>query len=60
MATASLDLDQIVDVREEGGRVVIEPIRANPCDLNALLDRMRPETFPKDVDFGAAEGREIW
>jgi antitoxin MazE len=60
MAAASLDLDQIVDVREEGGRVVIEPVRAEPCDLNALLDQMRPETFPEDMDFGLPQGREIW
>jgi antitoxin MazE len=59
-AAASLDLDQVVDVREEGGRVVIEPIRAEPYDLNALLDRMRPETFPEDIDFGPPGGREIW
>jgi antitoxin MazE len=60
MAAASLDLDQIVDVREEGGRVVIEPLRTETCDLNALLDQMRPETFPEDMDFGPPQGREIW
>ena len=60
MAAASLDLDQVVDVREEGGRVVIEPVKAEPYDLNALLDRMRPETFPEDIDFGPRRGREIW
>jgi antitoxin MazE len=29
MEAASLDLDQAVDVREEGGRIVIEPIKAD-------------------------------
>jgi antitoxin MazE len=60
MAAASVDFDQVVDVYEEGGRVVIEPVRAEPCDLNALLVRMRPETFPEDIDFGPPQGREIW
>jgi antitoxin MazE len=60
MAAASLDLDQVVDVREEGGRVVIEPIKADPCELGALLDQMRPETFPEEADFGPAQGREMW
>jgi antitoxin MazE len=60
MAAASLDLDQVVDVREEGGRVVIEPVRAEPYDLDALLDQMRPETFPEDIDFGPPRGRETW
>ncbi len=60
MAAASFGVDQAVDVREEGGRVVIEPIRAEPYDLDALLDQMRPETFPEDIDFGPPRGGEIW
>lgn len=28
MATASLSVDQAVEVREENGRVVIEPVRS--------------------------------
>jgi antitoxin MazE len=60
MAAASLGVDQAVDVREEGGRVVIEPVKAEPYDLDALLDQMRPETFPEDIDFGPPQGRETW
>lgn len=30
LAAASLGLDEAVDVREEGGRVVIEPIKPKP------------------------------
>jgi antitoxin MazE len=60
MAAASLDLDQVVDVREEDGRVVIEPIKADLYKLDALLDRMRPETFPEETDFGPPQGREMW
>jgi antitoxin component of MazEF toxin-antitoxin module len=33
MAAASLDLDQAVDIREEGVRIVIEPIKADPYEL---------------------------
>jgi antitoxin MazE len=58
--TAALGLDQAVNVREEGGRIVIEPIQAEACDLNTRLDRMRPETFPEDIGFGPPQGREIW
>jgi len=60
MAAASLHIDQQVDVREEDGRVVIEPLRAPVHDLEALLERMKPETFHEEVDFGAPVGREIW
>jgi len=60
MAEMSLELDQAVEVREEGGRIVIEPVRTPGYDLDALLDAMRPETFPEDLDFGAPRGRETW
>lgn len=60
MASASIAVDQLVDVREEGGVIVIEPIRAPVYDLNTLLDRMTPETFPEEVEFGPPIGGEIW
>ena len=60
MAAAALRVDQAVDVREEGGRVVIEPIRAPVYDLDELLSAMTPDTFPDDVDFGAPIGKEVW
>jgi antitoxin MazE len=60
MAAAALDIDQAVDVREENGRVVIEPIRAPVYDLDGLMAKMAPETFPDDLDFGPPMGREIW
>ena len=60
MAAASLRLDQAVDVREEAGRIVIEPVLPLEPDLNALLARMTPDTFPDDLDFGAPVGEEAW
>ena len=60
MAAASLSIDQSVEVREEGGRIVIEPIRAPSYDLDALIAAMKPETFPDDVDFGRPVGGEAW
>jgi antitoxin MazE len=60
MQAARLALDQAVDVREEDGRVVIEPIRTEAVDLDALLDKITPETLHGPVDFGAPKGREVW
>ena len=60
MAAATLEIDQAVDVREEGGRIIIEPIRAPAYDLDQLLDKMTPDTFPDDADFGAPVGGEAW
>lgn len=60
MAAASLRIDQTVDVREESGRVIIEPVAAPNYDLDDLLDQMTPDTFPEDVDFGRPVGGEAW
>ena len=60
LAAAALRIDQEVDVREEDGRIVIEPVAAPSYDLDALLKTMTPETFPEDLDFGAPQGQEIW
>ena len=60
MAAAALRIDQAVDVREEGGRIIIEPVVAPSYDLDQLLAGLSPDTFPEDVDFGPAVGGEAW
>ena len=60
MAAASLHIDQLVDVREEQGRIVIDPVLAPVYDLDALLAQMTPDTFPEEVDFGSPVGNEVW
>ena len=40
MAAAYLSLDQAVDVREEAGRIVIEPIREEAFDIRAFSRRV--------------------
>ncbi len=60
MAAADLVLDQAVDVREQDGCVIIQPIATAKYDLAMLLDQMAPDTFPDEIDFGAPVGREIW
>lgn len=59
MAAAHLELDAPVDVREEGGRIVIEPIRSNEYDLVQLLADITPENLHTEVDFGSPVGKEL-
>lgn len=59
MAAASLHIDQEVDVREEEGRIVIDPVMQS-YDLDELLAKMTPDTFPEVIDFGAPVGNETW
>jgi antitoxin MazE len=58
MTAARLCLDETVDVREEGGRIVIEPIRPREYDLAQLLAGITPENLHAEVDFGAPIGKE--
>lgn len=60
MAAAALRIDQTVDVREEGGRIIIEPVTAPTYDLDRLLADMKSDTFPDLVDFGPEIGGEAW
>jgi antitoxin MazE len=60
MAAASLRVDQAVDIREEGGRVVIEPLAPAVPTLDELLAKMDPATFHDEIDFGPPVGGEVW
>ena len=55
-----LGLDDLVDVREESGRIVIEPVRQKSYDLNALLKRITAKNRHEAADFGPPLGKEVW
>ena len=60
LAATGLRIDQEVEIREDEGRVVIEPVADSRYDLDALLEAMLPETFPDAVEFGPPVGEESW
>lgn len=60
MAAAGLHLDQAVDVREDNGRIVIEPIAREEFDLADLLAGITPENIHDEVDFGVPVGNEAF
>jgi antitoxin MazE len=59
MEAAKLSLDQPVDIREEAGRVIIEPIPEPAFDLTDLLAAVTDENIHEEVDFGAPVGKEL-
>lgn len=59
MNATHLDLDDVVDVREEKGRIVIEPVRQKVYDLNAMLRAISAKNLHEPVDFGSPEGNEV-
>lgn len=58
MAASHLSVDQTVDVREENGRVVIEPIREDA--LEALIAGITAENLHGEMSFGPAIGKEVF
>jgi antitoxin MazE len=60
MQATRLDLDEVVDVREEAGRIVIEPVRQKTYNLGELLKGITPKNQHEAVDFGPAMGKEVW
>ena len=60
MEAMNLDLDEVVDVREEEGRIIIEPVRQKTYDLRDLLKGITPKNQHQAADFGPAVGKEVW
>ena len=60
MQAARLDLSMVVDVREEAGQIVIEPVRQRTYDLGKLLQGITSENQHEVVDFGPVVGKEVW
>ena len=58
MEAADFRIDDTVDVRAEGGKIVIELVREMDYDLDQLLDRITPENLHESIDFGRPIGKE--
>jgi antitoxin MazE len=59
MEAAKLSLDQPVDIHEEAGRVIIEPIQEPAFILADLLAAVTDENIHAEIDFGAPVGKEL-
>lgn len=60
LAAAGLKPDDPVEVREENGRIVIEPVRVKHVSLDELLADITPENRHEETDWGPAVGKETW
>jgi len=48
-----------VDVHEEAGRIIIEPVRRKPHNLAELLKGITRKNLHDETDVGASVGREV-
>jgi len=55
-----VQIDEEVDIREEAGRIVIEPVREKKYKLGDLLKGITKDNIHQEIDFGSPEGREVW
>ncbi len=60
LTAAGAGLDQAVDVREEDGRIVIEPLRPAVYDIAVLVAGIADDNRHSPVESGPAVGRETW
>ncbi len=60
LEAAQVSLDQPVEVREEAGRIVIEPVRPTRYDIAALVSGITDENRHEPVGTGKAVGHEVW
>ena len=60
MQAANINLDQSVEVKEEDGRIVIEPERPRVYPLDELVSGITRANLHRPIDTGPAVGREVW
>ena len=60
LQAAKLRVEDSVDVREESGRIIIEPSPRKEYNLSELLKRITPENLHEEVNFGKPVGNEAW
>ena len=60
MQATQLELDEVVEVREDQGRIVIERVRPRKYQLSELLKGITKKNKDQAIDFGPAVGGEIW
>ena len=59
MNAAGISLEQSVEVRADGRRIVIDPVDQE-YDLNSLLDGITPDNQHEEIDFGLPRGKEFF
>ena len=60
LEATQVQIDEEVDIREEAGRIVIEPVREKKYKLDDLLKEITKDNIHEEIYFGLPEGREVW
>ncbi|WP_118963905.1 AbrB/MazE/SpoVT family DNA-binding domain-containing protein [Komagataeibacter saccharivorans] len=60
LEAVQLQIDQSVDVREEDGRIIIQPLRRESLSLESLTAAITDENRHGEMGFGPSAGGEVW
>jgi len=60
LEATQLKIGEEVDIREEAGRVIIEPLREKKYALDDLLKGITRHNVHEKIAFGTPEGKEAW
>lgn len=59
MKSARLRLNDVIDIREQGGRIVIAPVHPRKYDLAELVAGITAENLHPAAEFGVSMGKEL-
>ncbi len=57
---AQLEIDELVDLSIDQGKIIITPVRQKEYSLDTLLEGVTENNIHKEYDSGAKTGEEIW
>ncbi len=57
---ANLKPESVVDLAVVNGNVIVHPTTGNSYSFEQLLAGITEENIHKEIDFGAAVGKEVW
>jgi len=60
MEAADIRLEDVVDISEKEGKIVLKRVRAGGFDLDDLVERITSGNLHEPIDFGAPQGKEGW
>lgn len=60
MKAADLHVEDLVEVSEEEGKIVVKRVHSKDYDLDDLIGRITTENLHEAIDFGPSQGKEIW
>ena len=57
---AKLHKGAVVDVSEEGGKIILTPVKKEKVTLKSLLSGVTKENIHGEISIGKRVGKEIW